>query len=60
MPEPVRSIPRIVLATEVQTCFLCAEVRTENERLRVEVERLTRALQRDSYVMDPREPHRKR
>jgi hypothetical protein len=66
-PARKPDIPRIGLAAEIQTCFNCdpteaklATVTANYHRLRAELGRLKRALQREAHSMDPREPHRRK
>lgn len=71
MAEPAKRIPRIVAVEDAQRCFDCADTEARRDlsrtlmlaeirRLEAELERAHVALRRDSHVMDPREPHRKR
>lgn len=72
MPEP-KPIARLVpvAVADSQTCFLCAESESRAEltrtlmlaeirRLEGEIEKRDRALHRESHLLDPREPHRRK
>jgi len=51
---------RLRIVDLTATCKHCVALGAEIERLQNEIERLNRALQRESYVMDSREPHRRK
>ena len=72
MPES-KPVPRLVpvAVSDVQTCFLCAETEAKLElavanyrralaRIHELKEQLGRAVNRESYHLDPREPHRRK
>lgn len=71
MPEPAKKPQHIAAVEDRQTCFNCAEVEARSDlvaanyrRALIEIgrlkETLTRALGRESHIMDPREPHRRK
>lgn len=76
MPSEARHprLAAVPIVADIQTCFSCpategqlATVTANYHRLRAEIERLTgerdralAGLRRDSHVLDPAEPHRRR